>query len=275
MTPVFADSAAAAFRSARAKAFSFLFVKVRLLNMGSKFSRLLTTTLKLFLVVSILFPSVSNITQTSASQSNYSLTEADSLWVVVNKQNPLNPLKYEPADLITPHFGTGLNSNPYGRKLRKDAAYASIALAKAMNSAGQGALLIQSGYRSFAEQTSVHDRQVSAKGLEIGEALAARPGYSEHQTGLAMDVSARGQGCQIRVCFGNTKAGTWLRQNSYRYGFIIRYPQGSTPYTGYQYEPWHLRFVGVELATSMHDKGFVTLEKYFKLPAAPTYPQLN
>jgi D-alanyl-D-alanine carboxypeptidase len=87
-----------------------------------------------------------------------------------------------------------------------------------------------------------------------------------------MDVSARSQGCQIRVCFGGTKAGTWLAANAYKYGWIIRYPSFATKITGYQYEPWHLRFVGVELATDMHDKKIHTLEQYFKLPAAPNYP---
>jgi len=112
---------------------------------------------------------------------------------------------------------------------------------------------------------------VSKYGLKEGEALAARQGYSEHQTGWAMDVSARGQGCQIRVCFGQTKAGSWLAENSWKYGFIVRYQKYSTSYTGYQYEPWHLRYVGVGLARVMHDDGVHTLEKFFGLPAAPNY----
>jgi D-alanyl-D-alanine carboxypeptidase len=86
-----------------------------------------------------------------------------------------------------------------------------------------------------------------------------------------MDVSARGQGCQIRVCFGQTKAGLWLADNAYKHGFIIRYPDYATPYTGYQYEPWHLRYVGKGLAKEMHDDGVRTLEKFFSLPAAPNY----
>lgn len=239
--------------------------------MGSKHKQFITLALRLTLVVTILFPSVNNIDQTLAtSLVQHSTTEPESIWIVVNKQLPLNPINYAPTDLVAPKFGT-LNANPYGRKLRKEASTAAYRLAMAIEAAGKGSLIIQSAYRSYAEQTTVHDRQVTKYGLTAGEALAARPGYSEHQTGWAMDVSARGQGCQIRVCFGQTKAGLWLAENAYRYGFIIRYQKYSTPYTGYQYEPWHLRYVGVGLAMVMHDDGVRTLEKFFSLPAAPNY----
>jgi D-alanyl-D-alanine carboxypeptidase len=182
----------------------------------------------------------------------------------------LNPIQYVPKDLVAPRFGA-LNANPYGRKLRKEASTASYRLAMAMRAEGAGSMVIQSGYRSFAEQSTIYDRQVARFGLKAGEALAARPGYSEHQTGWALDVSARGQGCQIRVCFGKTKAGSWLVANAYKYGFIIRYPEFATPVTGYQYEPWHLRYVGKPLAKAMHDAKVSTLEKYFSLPSAPNY----
>jgi len=238
--------------------------------MAKKHFRITALSLSLFGV--LLFPSVTNITPARAIDlTTNSIDAADSLWVVVNKSRGLKPAKFIPQDLITPKFGA-LNANPYGRKLRKDAGNAAIALAKAMAAAGKGKLVIQSAYRSYTEQDTIHARQVSRYGLKAGEALAARPGYSEHQTGLAMDVSARSQGCQIRVCFGGTKAGTWLAANAYKYGWIIRYPSFATKITGYQYEPWHLRFVGVELATDMHDKKIHTLEQYFKLPAAPNYP---
>jgi D-alanyl-D-alanine carboxypeptidase len=219
----------------------------------------------------LLLPAVNNITPAKAtSLATQSLTDPESRWIVVNKQRPLNPIQYVPKDLVAPRFGA-LNANPYGRKLRKEASTASYRLAMAMRAEGAGSMVIQSGYRSFAEQSTIYDRQVARFGLKAGEALAARPGYSEHQTGWAMDVSARGQGCQIRVCFGKTKAGTWLVANAYKYGFIIRYPEFATPVTGYQYEPWHLRYVGKPLAKAMHDAKVSTLEKYFSLPSAPNY----
>lgn len=237
--------------------------------MAKKISRKIAT---IGLFGLLLFPSVSNsIPAKAIDLTANSVDHAASLWVVVNKTRPLNPEQYQPANLIAVP-SAGLQLNPYGRKLRKDAAYATVELAKAMKAVGKGRLVIQSGFRSFSEQKIVHDRQVSKYGLKTGEALAARAGYSEHQTGLALDVSARNQGCQIRTCFGGTKAGLWLARNAYKYGFIIRYPKYASPVTGYQYEPWHLRFVGKELATDMKNSNIHTLEQYFKLPSAPNYP---
>jgi len=232
-------------------------------------------TKKLFistiLLASVLFPSVTNFTPAQATRlMEQSTTDPESSWIVVNKQNPLNPIDYVPKDLVAPQFPV-LNANPYGRKLRKEASKAAYKLAMAMKAAGKGSLVIQSAYRSYAEQKTIHARQVEKYGLATGEALAARPGYSEHQTGWAMDVSARGQGCQIRVCFGQTKAGRWLAGNAWRFGFIIRYPSEAMEVTGYQYEPWHLRFVGLGLATVMHEDKVRVLEKFFGYPSAPNY----
>lgn len=223
------------------------------------------------LLASVLFPSVTNFTPAQATRlMEQSTTDPESTWIVVNKQNPLNPIDYVPKDLVAPQFPV-LNANPYGRKLRKEASKAAYKLAMAMKAAGKGSLVIQSAYRSYAEQKTIHARQVEKYGLTTGEALAARPGYSEHQTGWAMDVSARGQGCQIRVCFGQTKAGRWLAGNAWRFGFIIRYPSEAMEVTGYQYEPWHLRFVGLGLATVMHEDKVRVLEKFFGYPSAPNY----
>jgi D-alanyl-D-alanine carboxypeptidase len=180
--------------------------------------------------------------------------------VVANKQRPLNPITYKPA---IGYFK--------GVQVAKVTAVALTQMAAGMLKAKAGTLLLNSGYRSYDTQVSVHDRQVARLGLKAGEALAARPGYSEHQTGLAADVSAAGQGCTIQVCFANTKAGKWLAANAWQYGFILRYPNGQTATTGYQFEPWHFRFVGVDLATEMKSQNIAVLEKFWKLPAAPSY----
>ena len=190
----------------------------------------------------------------------YSLVKANSLWVVANKQRPLNPITYKPS---IGYFK--------GVQVAKVTAAALTQMAAGMLKAKAGTLLLNSGYRSFETQTVVHDRQVARLGLKAGEALAARPGYSEHQTGLAADVSAAGQGCTIQVCFANTKAGKWLAANAWQYGFILRYPNGQTATTGYQFEPWHFRYVGVDLATEMKSQNVTVLEKFWKLPAAPSY----
>ena len=198
--------------------------------------------------------------------TQHSLTEANSLWVVVNKKNPLNPLKYVPADLVV----VGRN-NPSGLRLRKDAATAFSRMALAGKAAGAGTISVASGYRSYTKQVQIHAADVAKFGKVAGEKLAARPGFSEHQTGLAVDIWAPTQGCRIRVCFGTTKAGAWVKKNAWKYGFIIRYPDGSTPITGYQYEPWHLRYVGVALAAELHNQGVTILESYWQYPNAPTY----
>jgi len=190
----------------------------------------------------------------------YSLTRASSLWVVANKQRPLNPITYKPE---IGYFK--------GVQVAKVTAAALTKMAAGMLKDKAGTLLLNSGYRSYDTQVAVHDRQVKRLGLKAGEALAARPGYSEHQTGLAADVSAAGQGCTIQVCFAKTKAGKWLAANAWQYGFILRYPDGQTATTGYQFEPWHFRYVGVELATEIKSQNITVLEKFWKLPAAPTY----
>ena len=201
---------------------------------------------------------------------NLSTNEADSTWVVVNKRRPLVPISYVPKDLVLPKLVAG-NTNPHGMRLRQDAAEALTKMAVTMKSAKAGLLVLQSGYRSYATQVYVHDHMVSKFGLSKGESYAARPGYSEHQTGLAGDLAAVGQGCIALTCFANTKAAIWLAANSWQFGFILRYPRFSHPVTGYDYEPWHFRFVGVHLATKMHFSGVNTLEQEFGLPDAPSY----
>ena len=201
----------------------------------------------------------------------YSIDAPNSLWVVVNKTRPLNPISYVPPNLVTPRFDDGAGSNPQGLQLAKPAAKAIKLMATAMKAAGIGTLLISSAYRSYTTQVAVHARDVAALGLAAGENLAARPGYSEHQTGLAADLAAVGQGCVIRVCFATTKAGKWLASNAWQYGFVLRYPDGQTPTTGYQFEPWHYRYVGLELSTHLHQVGATVLEKFWGLPASPKY----
>ena len=200
----------------------------------------------------------------------YSIDAAGSPWVVVNKSRPLIPLNYTPK-VVAPPFKHPTTHNPHGLLLASSAGLALVKLAQAAKDAGSGSLFLQSGYRSYSTQKGVHARQVSRLGLQKGEALAARPGYSEHQTGLAADVGAVGQGCLIQVCFASTKMGKWLAANAHRFGFIIRYPYGQTSITGYQFEPWHLRYVGVALATEMKDNEVRVLENFWGLEAAPNY----
>lgn len=190
---------------------------------------------------------------------SWNIDSAKSLQVVVNKKRPLNPKTYAPVlDKALP--------------LAKPAADAYRKIKKEITNQKLGTLCLNSGYRSFKTQTATHAYQV-ARGKQFGydgETVAARPSYSEHQTGLAVDVSLTSVGCSINK-FGATKASSWLAKNAWQYGFIIRYPKGKEKITGYIYEPWHLRFVGVELATDMRAKKIATLEEFFELPAATKY----
>jgi D-alanyl-D-alanine carboxypeptidase len=200
-----------------------------------------------------------------------SVDAPDSIWVVVDKQRPLKPANWVPKNLVTPKFTDGAGVNPRGIQMAKPAGKAIKLMATAMKAAGAGTLALASTYRSYSSQVAVHAKDVAALGLVAGEKLAARPGYSEHQTGLAADVSALNQGCVIQVCFAKTRAGKWLAANSWQFGFILRYPDGRTATTGYQFEPWHFRYVGLDLSTRMHRDGLTVLEDALGLPAAPNY----
>ena len=201
----------------------------------------------------------------------YSIDEADSIWVVVNKQRQIAPLRYKPENLVFPDFPRPKIQNPFGLQLREEAALATVELASAMQAAGKGTLVLNSGFRTYNTQKALYESTKQSKGIVVAEKLSARPGHSEHQLGLAADFSARGQGCVILVCFGNTEAGKWLGDNAHEFGFIVRYPKGYKPITGFQYEPWHFRYVGVELATEMKTKGIKTLEEFWELDSAPDY----
>lgn len=196
-----------------------------------------------------------------------SLGQAASLWVVVNKRRPLSPLRYVPSGLVVP-------ATPYanGQRLRADAAAAVAAMFTAARAAGAGSMAISSGYRSYATQDTVYRTRVGTHGRAYADQWIARPGYSEHQTGLTLDVAPVGVStCSSHTCLGSTAQGRWLRDNAWRHGFVLRYESGYTSVTGYNPEPWHFRFVGVPLATDYDRDGWHTLEQYTGLPAAPSY----
>lgn len=180
------------------------------------------------------------------------LEQAPALTVVVNKKHKL-PDAYVPGSLVA--SGSVL--------LRAEAANALAALISTASASGHS-LYVLSGYRSFATQKQVYNNYVAQDGQAAADTYSARPGYSEHQTGLAADV---GNGtCNLETCFGDTAAGKWVAANAQLYGFIVRYPQGKEAETGYQYEPWHLRYVGVDTAKAVYASG-KTLDQYYNVPA--------
>lgn len=193
-------------------------------------------------------------------------------WVLVNKDRPLSPIDFAPEDLRAMKTSESLDNS---RELRLTTAAASglEELAAAMHKAGAGQLFVNSAYRTYSYQGELFLQKVEQYGEEEALLRSAKAGYSEHQTGLAVDVSVPAQGCAIMACFGETDGGKWLAENSWKYGFIIRYEEGTSEITGYTYEPWHLRFIGKPLAKMYHDNGMNTLEEMWQLPATPTYPQ--
>jgi D-alanyl-D-alanine carboxypeptidase len=187
----------------------------------------------------------------------YSIDTAESQWVVVNKIRPLAPITYKPK------LDKSIN-------LAVPAADAFRKLKAAVTKSGNGTLCLNSGYRSYTTQVNTYANAIRLYGKKTAEALAAHPGHSEHQTGLAADVSTTALGCRIGS-FGSSKASAWVAKNAHTYGFIVRYPNKLQNITGYQYEPWHLRFVGVELASQMKNTKVLTLEQFWNLEPAPNY----
>ena len=180
--------------------------------------------------------------------------------VLVNKQFFL-PKNYAPGDLVVPAVKFEKEVTSQEKKLRKEAAAALEALFKEAENNGL-TLYCESGYRPYDMQKQIYDRIRKEQGREYAAQYVALPGKSEHQTGLAMDVIQVSDSKTVKgQDFGSTKEGRWLRENASRFGFILRYPQGKSDITGYHYEPWHIRYVGIKAAEDIY-KRKLTLEEY-------------
>lgn len=178
-----------------------------------------------------------------------------SMTVLVNKIWRLPP-GWEPPDLVEPNVLFTFSGDDPKRLLREPAARALASLFAAAADAGTP-LAAVSGYRSEQTQADLYGLAVSQQGEAQADAHHARPGHSEHQTGLAMDVTSADGTCAVEDCFGGTPAAAWLAAHAAEHGFVVRYPVGKEAITGYAYEPWHLRFVGIELAQRLAGEGLV------------------
>ncbi|WP_461168874.1 M15 family metallopeptidase [Arthrobacter sp. Z1-15] len=156
-----------------------------------------------------------------------------------------------------------------GVSLRAEAGEAFLQLL-ADAAASEVAITAVSGFRRASEQADLHSSYTDSYGGPAAESLSARPGHSEHQTGLAVDIANPDGTCSLQPCFEGTAAGSWAAANADRYGFVVRYPAGAEAVTGYSYEPWHLRYIGVDSAQRIVEAG-ITLEEFANLPAAPGY----
>lgn len=206
---------------------------------------------------------------TASPTSGYDLDSPDSLTVVVNKHRPLVPSSYVPQDLVAMEE-LGISSMN-GSSLRKPAADAIVEMFAAASAAGH-TFDVTSGYRDYDVQSELYAADVEQNGLAAADALTSRPGHSEHQTGLSADISAPGEtDCILTECFAQSAPGQWLAAHSWEYGFILRYPEGADAITGIQFEPWHFRFVGVDVAAAFHASGAATFEEFLELEPAPAY----
>lgn len=179
--------------------------------------------------------------------------------VLVNKYFAL-PEEYDPKDLVYPDVPFIFNEKIEKRMMRKEAAQA---LKHLVEGAKQDGIYIAgvSAYRSYQTQKALFEAYVRKDGLEKAKMYSAFPGTSEHETGLAIDVSSSTGKCAAQDCFAGTPEANWLAEHADDYGFIIRYPKGKEAITGYQYEPWHLRYVGTKASQEIAAKG-ITLEEY-------------
>ncbi len=180
------------------------------------------------------------------------------LLILVNKQHPLD-INYKPDDLTAMAY-YALDRSATARFMRAEAAAAFSQLVEAASREGLE-LKMTTAYRSYDFQKMLYNNYVSQSGEEEADRFSAKPGQSEHQTGLAVDVSSASVGYELIDAFGDTSEGKWLAKHAHEYGFILRYPQGKEEITGYVYEPWHLRYVGLFVANEIYKSG-VTLEEY-------------
>lgn len=173
--------------------------------------------------------------------------------LLVNKDNPLDKT-YEPQNLVKAKYS--------GDKIVYLEEIAAINLEKMIEDAKNDNidLLLISGYRDYDYQTKVYNNSIKNKGQEHTNSYVAKPGESEHQTGLAMDVATL-EFSNLDDKFSDTKEAKWLHENMHKYGFILRYPKGKENITGYNYEPWHIRYVGIEAAKEIYLNN-QTLEEY-------------
>lgn len=184
--------------------------------------------------------------------------DSSSLAVLVNKDYALDE-DFKPDDLVTVSVPTVLE-NPEIKQLREEAAEK---LKEMFEIAKQSNIILhaRSGYRSYNTQVQLFKNYASNHGEEAANKYSARPGQSEHQTGLAMDITSESVNYQLSNNFGQVSEGIWTSENAHKFGFIIRYPEDKEEITGYQYEPWHLRYLGEELATDIYESG-LTYEEY-------------
>lgn len=180
--------------------------------------------------------------------------------ILVNKTHGLGK-SYKPKDLKSVKYVCRDRPEAY-QKLRKKAAKQFARLLEAAEKKGR-IIKLTTGFRPYKYQKYLYKQYVQADGKKRAEQYSAKPGFSEHQTGLCADVSSPSVDYELVQKYGRTKEGKWLAKNAHKYGFIIRYPKGGEAVTGYEYEPWHIRYVGKAAAKEIYRQG-ITLEEFLE-----------
>ena len=201
-------------------------------------------------IIAIINTNTNNEFYTNTKETDISKNEL----MLLNKYNYLTA-NYNPDDLE-------IFSNVYAygnnQSLRRDAYNAFIEMWNKATEDGYK-LIVNSSYRSYDEQQKIYDDYSTWYGVEDADKKAARAGYSEHQTGLAVDIQSY---CSQKKDFDQCEEFTWLANNAYKYGFILRYPKDKEYLTGYNYESWHYRYVGKEASLYIHDNN-ITFDEYY------------
>ncbi|MCR5625244.1 MAG: M15 family metallopeptidase [Lachnospiraceae bacterium] len=202
------------------------------------------------------------ITQTPKKRNTISVnTDPNSIGVLVNRDYLIDK-DYVPGDLVVPNVRFSYYGVYEKSFMREIAAYWLERLFKAAERDGM-ILEAVSAYRSYETQISVHNGHVDNLGRDEAENVSAEAGTSEHETGLCIDISCQTLGDSLEESFGVYEEGIWVAQNAYKYGYVIRYPYDKEAVTGYDYEPWHIRYVGKRLALRLHKKNWC-LEEYYQ-----------
>lgn len=196
--------------------------------------------------------------QTGKASQGPTVDKSSEYLILVNKTHGIGK-DYEPGDLKKVKSVASDREGQY-QKLRHNAASAFNELTKAADKKGN-TIKLTSGFRPYSYQKVLYKQYVKKDGKYSAEQYSAKPGHSEHQTGLSADVSSPSVNYNLVQAYGTTEEGKWLAKNAHKYGFIIRYQKGKDDITGYEYEPWHIRYVGKDAAAEIY-KQKVTLEEY-------------
>lgn len=208
-----------------------------------------------------LYPYIDKQNQLVEKNGIQYIENQENILVLANKDYSLQP-SYTPPDLVRPNVTFSFGDEQVEKaQMRKEAGTALEEMFQAANEDGYK-LFAVSGYRSYKRQQEVFQAEVNSKGDTKTREAVAYPGTSEHQTGLAMDISSESQSYELTEAFGTTPEGKWLEENAHNYGFILRYMKGREDITKYQYESWHYRYVGKNAATIIYENNW-TLEEFF------------